>query len=300
MAHPKRELVNYMFYNHPQKMTDKAYLSILFKQKMGYDMNWENPVTFQEKIQWMKVNYHNPSYPLLVDKYKVKPWVAGLIGDKFIIPTLGAWEKYEDIDFDKLPNEFVLKCNHDSGSVVICHDKRKIDHDWAAERLNSKLKTNYYWWAREWAYKNVKSLIIAEPLLKDENATLGRANDTAIKDYKFFCFKGVPQLMYISDDHGLDPRTDFFDMDFKRVNLQFRDKNSNKEIEKPKHFEKMIELSKVLSKDFPFVRVDFYLVGDRIYFGEMTFYHASGFFPITPEKMNVQLSAMLELPDPIL
>lgn len=299
ILHPYRELKNYIYFYHPHRMSDKAFLSILFKEKMGYEIDWNNPSTFQEKIQWLKVNYHNQIYPRLVDKYLVKSWVEEKIGRQYVIPTIGHWKSFDQIDFDTLPNQFVLKCNHDSGSVVICLDKTKLDKQSAKSRLDRAINTNYYWWGREWAYKNVEPFIIAEPLLKDNNESKGCSNDTAIKDYKFFCFDGQPKFMYISDDHGINPHTDFFDMNFDRINMQFRDKNSTDEIDKPLNFEKMIELSKVLAQGLPFVRVDFYLVGEQIYFGEMTFYHASGFFPITPKEMNKKLCDMLTLPMPM-
>ncbi len=299
IVHPVREFRNYVYYFHPHWMSDEKYLSILFKEKMGYDIDWENPSTFQEKIQWMKVHYHNPIYPKLVDKYLVKSWVESKIGKQYIIPTIGHWKSFDEINFNTLPDQFVLKCNHDSGSVVICLDKAQLDKQYAQDRLNRAVNTNYYWWGREWAYKNVEPLIIAEPLLKDNNESKGRSNDIAIKDYKFFCFDGVPRFMYISDDHGVDPHTDFFDMEFHKICMQFRDKNSREDVEKPLKFDEMKRLASALSEGFPFVRVDFYLVGGQIYFGEMTFYHASGFFPITPKEMNKKLCDMLVLPQPM-
>ena len=278
-------------------MSDEQYLKILYKTRMGKPLNLDNPQTFNEKLQWLKLYDHNPEYTTMVDKYAAKKWVADRIGGEYIIPTLGVWEHFDDIDFDKLPDQFVLKCNHDSGGLVICRNKSKLDINSARKKINKCLKHNYYWGNREWPYKNVQPCIIAEKYMEDTASKNLSESERCLTDYKFFCFNGIPKIVYISKDHASEPSTDFFDMEYAHLPLRMRDPNSETPPAKPNNFGEMKELAEVLSKGIPFLRVDFYSVDGKIYAGELTFYHCSGFAPIFPKEWEVKLGEWIELPN---
>lgn len=195
------------------KLSDEQYLRLVFRIKIGRKLNINDPKTFNEKLNWLKLNDRRPEYTTMVDKYLVKDYVANLIGNEYIIPTLGVWDKFEEIDFDKLPDSFVLKCTHDSGGLVVCRDKSKLDLSAAKKIINNSLKRNYYLHGREWPYKDVKPRIIAEKYMVDESGY-------ELKDYKFFCFDGIPKAMYIASDRnvsGEETKFDFFDMDFHHL-----------------------------------------------------------------------------------
>ena len=252
-------------------------------------MDIDNPTTFNEKLQWLKLHDRKPEYTQMVDKYEAKKYVAEKIGEQYIIPTLGVWDKFDEIDFDSLPNQFVLKCTHDSGGLVVCRDKSKLDFDLVKKKISKSLKQNYFWRGREWPYKNVKPRIIAEKYMED-------GENECLTDYKFFCFGGEPKFMYRSMDKAKDPRTDFFDMDYNRLNMRMRDPNSDIIQQKPENFEKMKELSRILSVGIPHLRVDFYEIGGKIYFGELTFYHCGGFAKVYPEEWMNILGDWITLP----
>ena len=271
-------------------MSDEKYLKKMFKMKLGYELNLNNPRTFNEKLQWLKLYDRKPEYTRMVDKYEVKKYVSERIGEEYIIPTLGVWDKFEDIDFDSLPEQFVLKCTHDSQSIVICKNKNELDYKTSMNKLNRCLKNNGYNYGREWPYKNVTPRIIAEKYLDDNSGD-------AIQDFKFFCFGGEPKIMYVSRDKSKEPRTDFFDMDFNHLNMRMRDKNSDILPEKPKMFEQMKALATILSKGIPHVSVDFYCIEEKIYFGELTFFHCSGLAKINPIEWEYTLGDWIELPE---
>lgn len=264
-----------------KNMTDEEFLKMQFKNVFGYELDLKNPQTYSEKLQWLKLYDRNEKYTQLVDKYKVKEIVAKTIGEEYVIPTLGVWEKFDDINFDKLPNQFVLKCTHDSGGLVICTDKNKLNLKQARKKINKCLKNNYYYQNREWPYKNVEKRIIAEPYLVDESGY-------ELKDYKFFCFDGKVEYLFIATNRNSSTDTyfDFYDKNFKHLELKNGHDNSPVHISKPKNFDKMIELAEKLSKNITHVRVDFYNINGKIYFGEMTFYHWSGFKKFEPNKWD--------------
>ena len=278
------------FYN---MMQDEEYLKKVFKAEMGYDLNLENPKTFSEKIQWLKLYDRNPEYTAMVDKYQAKRYVADIIGEQYIIPTIGVWDHAEDIDFKSLPDKFVLKCNHNSGlGMCICKDKTKLNINKVLWGLKKGLAQNYYLTGREWPYKNVKPLIIAEQYMKDD------ASDE-LKDYKFFCFGGIPKYCQVISDRSTEERIDFFDMEWNHqpfVGLTLNIKNSDQPVSRPVTFETMKELAKTLAPKIPFCRVDFYEVNEQPYFGEITFYPASGFGFFTPDNYNTILGDMIKLP----
>ena len=270
---------------------DKIYLSLMYRKNFGQNINWDNPTTFSEKLQWLKLNDRSPEYSMMVDKYAVKEYVVNKIGDEYVIPTIGVWEKPEDIDFEKLPNQFVLKWNHDSGSIVICKDKNTFDFQTAIKKLKYGSKVNGFWYGREWPYKCVKPCIITENYISHENGEL--------KDYKFFCFDGDPKIMFIASDRFSEEeetKFDFYDMDFNHLPFTNGHPNSLRTIEKPGEFDEMKNLASKLSQGIPHVRVDFYDVNGRVYFGEMTFFHWSGMVPFVPSEWDRRIGEMLVLP----
>lgn len=284
--------VGYMFLNlFARQMSDKAYLQCKWWVNSGKILDLENPITFNEKLQWLKLYNRIPLYTRMVDKYEAKKYVASIIGEQYIIPTLAVYDSVEDIDFDSLPNQFVLKCTHDSGGIVICQNKTQLDRNEAKKKLQKGLKTNFYWVNREWPYKNVTPRIIAEKYLTNGNGEL--------RDYKFFCFNGVPRVMFIASDRfnkEVETKFDFFDMDFNHLPFRNGHPNAIKPIERPSNFEDMKLLASKLSKDIPHVRVDFYNIDGQIYFGEMTFFHWSGFVKFEPEEWDFKMGEMIKLP----
>lgn len=263
-------------------LRDEQYLKIMYWCHNHKHLNLVHPVSYTEKLQWLKLNVRDPQYTSLVDKLEAKNYISNIVGSTYVIPTLGVYDDFDDIDFRKLPNKFVLKCTHDSGGIAICRNKKTFDYSGAKKKLNKSLHRNYYWVGREWPYRYVKPRIIAEPLLE------GPGSDHLL-DYKFFCFHGDPKIMYIGADKAEEPFTDFFDMDFHHLPIRMRDPNAKQVPKKPDSFEEMIELAKKLSKDFIHVRVDFYYVNGKTYVGELTFYHNSGFSRVSPEEWELKL-----------
>ena len=272
-------------------LPDKLYIQLQYFYHFYRFANLKNPQTFNEKLQWLKLYDRNPLYTTMVDKYKVKEYVANIIGKEYIIPTLAVYNSSEEIDFDKLPNQFVLKCNHDSGGIVICKDKSKLDKQAAIKKLSKALKNNGYWYGREWPYKNVKPYIIAEQYLEDES-------NNELKDYKIFCFNGVPK--YIQLDFGRFSKhyRNYYDISWNFIpfNTGKLVSDSSKFLKKPQMLDKALNLANILSSKISFVRVDFYLINEKIYFGELTFYPASGFKNFTPFEWDKKFGDLLILP----
>lgn len=272
-------------------LDDETYLKIAYRIKMGKRLNLNHPVTFNEKLQWLKLHDRRSEYTTMVDKYEVKKWIAERIGEEYIIPTLGVWDKFEEIDFDNLPNQFVLKCTHDSGGLVICRDKASFNIRAARNKINSCLKHNYFWGEREWPYKNVKPRIIAEKYMEDSTIN-------ELRDYKFFAFRGVVKAMFIASNRQSGKTTaDYFDMKFKPLGLTWGYPNSNILPEKPKNFTDMIKAAEVITKDIPEARIDFYEVDGKMYFGEITFFDGSGMQRMNPDKWDKILGDWIELPE---
>ncbi len=274
-------------------LSDKAYVKLVYKRCIGKKLDLDNPKTFNEKIQWLKLYDRKPEYTNLVDKYEVKKIVADKIGEEYIIPTLGVWDKFEEIDFDKLPNQFVLKCTHDSGSIIICKDKSNFDIKSARKKINKSLKRNYYYHGREYPYKNVKPRIIAEKFLEDKSHFVP-------EDYKIYCFNGKPKYIVVFhgrfDDSKVLSET-VYDLNWIPQGISLDDHFEISDIieEKPKKFDELISVCNKLCTDFPQVRVDFYIVNDNIYFGEMTLSTASGFQPMIPTYIDEQLGKEVDL-----
>ena len=270
-------------------LPDRAAVKLIYKNVFGEALDLKDPKTFNEKLQWLKLYNRKPEYTTMVDKHAVKAYVAEKIGEEYIIPTLGVWERFEDIDFDSLPDQFVLKCTHGSGDVIICKDKSKLDMAAAKKKLTKALKTDFYKIAREWPYKNVPRRIIAEQYMSN-------GDGTELADYKFFCFGGKPQYMFVATDRSSDCRFDFFDMDFHHLGIQNIHIQTDKPIERPKHLELMKELAAKLSAGLPQARIDFYEVNGKVYFGEITLFHAGGFSTFHPKGWDRKLGDLIKLP----
>lgn len=272
-------------------LPDIIRIKLMWEKWMDYPLNLKNPTTYNEKLQWMKLYDRNPLYTRLVDKYAVKDYVKGIIGEQYIIPTLAVWDNVEDIDITQLPDQFVLKTTHDSGGVCICSDKNSFNFEAAKEKLIRSLHFDYYKLAAEWPYKNVPRRIIAEEYLEDDNYH-------ELRDYKFFCFSGEVKALFIATErqHRTEPYFDFFDRDFNHLDIIQGHPQAPVPPEKPINYELMIELAEELSKDFSQLRVDFYEVNGKVYFGELTFFHHSGMVPFEPQKWDYIFGEWLKLP----
>lgn len=250
------------------------------------------PKTYNAKLQWLKLYDRNKDYITCVDKYEVRDFIKDSIGEKYLIPLIGIYNTIEEIPWGELPDKFVLKCTHGSGTNIICKDKSRLDIEASKKKLKRWMKKNWFWYGREWPYKNVVPRILCEKYMVDESGY-------ELKDYKIFCFNGEPKMMYVATDRGVDTRFDFFDMEFNHLPIIQSYKNATKKIKKPYSFEIMKELSRKLSKGFIHIRVDFYDISGRIYFGEMTYYHLSGFSRFIPEKYDEIIGSWIELPSTI-
>ena len=274
-------------------MTDATLLKLMYKSRTGKTLDLDNPKSFNEKLQWLKLYDRNPLYTKLVDKYDVRSYIAEKIGKEYLIPLYGVWDHPDEINFDSLPDQFVLKCTHDSGSVIICDDKSTFDINRAKKELKKAQKFNFYYHGREWPYKNVKPRIIAEKYM------LNTANSTELTDYKWYCFDGVAKAMFIVTDRqipGEEKKLDYFDMEFRHLPFTFGGPNASRPIEKPTSFELMRELAERVSQNIPHVRVDFYEVDGQVYFGEMTFYDGCGMERFQPEEWDDILGSWICLP----
>lgn len=263
-------------------MSDEKYLSIAYRINMGKRLNLTNPQTYNEKIQWLKLHDRREIYTKMVDKYEAKKYVSDRIGSEYIIPSLGIWDSFDEINFDSLPTQFVLKCTHDSGGIVICKDKRRLDIDKAKRILNDCMRRNYYWVEREWPYKNVKPRILAEEFMEDKATG-------ELRDYKFFTFDGKVKALFVASDRqnpNEETKFDFFDENYNHLEILNGHPNSISYPAKPLQFEKMKVLAETLSVDIPHLRVDFYEVNGQVYFGELTFSHWSGMVPFNPPKWD--------------
>lgn len=275
-------------------ISDDKWVCFAYRVKMGKKLNLDNPQSFNEKLQWLKIYDRKPLYTQLADKYRVREYIAETIGEEYLIPVFGVYDRFDDIDFDKLPNQFVIKCNHDSGGLVICRDKSKIDIDAARKKINKSLKNKFYYASREWPYKDIKPKIIIEQYMENENKN-------GLVDFKFFCFDGKPEFLYVSEgleDHST-AKISFVSMDFELMPFHrkdFKPFGSIDEVFKPKNYDKMIELAEKLSQNFPFLRVDLYEINDRIYFSELTFFPCSGTIPFEPEEYDLKIGSYLTLP----
>uniref|UniRef100_UPI004057A4B0 ATP-grasp fold amidoligase family protein n=1 Tax=Alistipes sp. TaxID=1872444 RepID=UPI004057A4B0 len=280
-------------------ISDKLYIKFLYRIETNSKLNLDNPQTFNEKLQWLKLYNRKPEYTQMVDKYAVKEYVANIIGKEYIIPTLGVWDRFEDIDFDKLPNQFVLKTTHGGGGygVVICVNKSQFDKNRAKKILNKSLKTCIYKWYKEWPYKNVKKRIIAETYLTDDISIDNPTGD--LIDYKFYCFNGETKAVVIATERHSQTGVcfDYFDKDFNHLPFEQGGPNSKNVVNKPKRYEEMWNIANKLSKGLPHVRVDLYCIKGNIYFGELTFFDSSGFAEFNPNEWDYKFGEWITLPE---
>ncbi|MBE5743458.1 MAG: hypothetical protein E7358_01930 [Clostridiales bacterium] len=270
-------------------ISDRLYLKLLYFTKFKRKLNLKNPKTFNEKLQWLKLNNRKGIYTVMVDKEEVKEYVTDKIGENYVIPTIGVWDNANDIDFEKLPEEFVLKCNHNSGGLVICKDKSKLNVKEVREKLNACLKRNYYLLAREWPYKNVIPKIIAENLVKDKKSEF-------LPVYKVMCFNGEPKIIQtIQNDKQPNETIDYFNTSWELLDLKQNFENSEVPFEKPICLEEMLDLSRKLAKNQPFIRIDWYVINGKLKFSEFTFYSDAGFAKFTPDEWDKKLGSYINL-----
>lgn len=257
---------------------DSLFLRYKFYKTMNQKLDLNHPKTFNEKIQWLKLFDRNPDYPAMADKAEVKRIVSEKLGEEYVIPTLGVWDHFDEIDFDSLPNQFVLKCTHDSGSYIISKDKNILDLSAARTKLETCLNKNFYWWGREWVYKDIKPRILAEQYMCNDDSVPLELQE--FSDYKFYCFNGVVDCVMVCIDRAAgDTKYYFFDRDWQLLRINRRGLEASKDfsLPKPQKYDEMFEAAEKLSKGIPFVRVDLYQSNGRVYFGEMTFYPDAGF-----------------------
>lgn len=288
-------------FNIKKMIPDKLFLQLFYYKTFKKKLNLKNPRTFSEKLQWLKLYDRNPEYIKLVDKQEVKKIVSDIIGEKYIIPTLGVWDNFQDINFDNLPNKFVLKCTHDSGGIVVVRNKEELDLENAKKVIEDSLNRNYFYICREWPYKNVKPRVIAEKFMSNESKMLNGENlPEGLIDYKFYCFDGKPEFLYVSKgmENHETARVSFLNIDWTFANFKRNDYMSFEKLpNKPSKYDEMIEIATCLSKGFKFIRVDLYEIDNEIYFSELTLYPCGGFQPFEPDKYDLELGNLLELPN---
>lgn len=292
LFHDRNKIKQFLLYKSSRLYSDEKFLKKLYRLRTGKELNLDNPQTFCEKLQWLKLYNRKPEYTTMVDKYAVKEYVANIIGDEYIIPTIGVWDRVEDIDWEALPNQFVLKCTHDSGGLVICKDKSTLDIKKAIGKLKKSMKRDYFYDNREWPYKNVKHRIIAEQYMEVEG-------QEDLTDYKFFCFNGEPKYCQVIRDRNTKETIDFYDMEWNHmpfVGLNPIVKNGETPVAEPICIENMICLCKKLSRNIPFSRIDLYVINGKEYFGEITFYPKSGMGVFSPNEWDYILGDLIKLP----
>lgn len=273
-------------------LPDKLFLQLFFIKNMKKRIKFKSPKTFNEKIQWMKVYDRKPLYNKLADKYEVREFVANVLGEEYLIPIYGVYNDFAQIDFDALPSQFVIKCTHDSGSVVVCRDKAKFNVAEAKEKIDKGMKRNAYDYAREWQYKDIEPRIIVEKFLEQDNGE-------SIIDYKYFCFNGEPKFFYVSQglENHATAQISFYNLDGKKMPFRRSDYKPFEEDKRPKRGEEMIEIARKSAKAIPspFVRVDLYEINGKIYFSEFTLHPCSGVMPFYPKEWDLKVGDMLEL-----
>ncbi len=280
-----RILGRYGFFNW---MPDRPYLKLVYWCETGKKLNLDNPSTYNEKIQWMKLYDRNPKNKTFVDKYAVRQYISQTIGDQYLIPLLGVYNSVEEIPWNDLPNQFVLKCTHGSNSNIICSDKGSLEINEAKRKLFRWMKMNWYWFGREWVYKDLTPKIICEEYMVDESGV-------ELKDYKIFCFNGEPKLIQVDFSRFTNHKRNLYTIDWEYIDARIKYSNDpNFKIQKPDNLNEMLDIARLLSKGIRHVRVDFYSINRKIYFGEMTFYHGSGFEKFQPDSLEKEMGEWFE------
>ncbi len=269
------------------RVSDKQYLKLVYWGETGKKLNLDNPKTFNEKLQWIKLYDRKPEYSTYVDKYAVREYISEKIGDKYLVPLIGVYNNVDEIVWDKLPGKFVIKCTHGSSCNIICSNKSELNIDEAKAKLNKWMKKSWFWFGREWPYKNVKPRIICEEYISE--------NDEVPDDYKVMCFNGEPKCIQVHKGRFKEHLQNYYDTEWNVMELSQGLPTIDEECEKPEMLDEMLELSRVLSKDINHVRVDFYYVNKKLYFGELTFFDASGFYLFEPEEYDYLLGSWIKL-----
>lgn len=276
----------------PLITSSELYLKVYYRMRTGQKLNLSHPITFNEKIQWLKLHCVDPYYTTLVDKYEVRKVIKDKIGEDYLIPLLGVYDRFEDIDISSLPDQFVLKTTHDSGSIVICRNKSFFNYNRAKRKLNKSLRHNYFYNGRETPYKNIKPKIVAEKYMEDHETG-------ELTDYKFFCFNGKPEMVFVASERfngdGI-PKFTYFDMDFNVLPIHSKGHKNSTILKKPDCFNEMVNVLSKLCVDVPFIRIDLYAINHKVYFGEYTFFHDGGVVPMEPAEWNKILGDMIHLP----
>lgn len=288
----KTRILRALVYRTARLFPDRLYLKILFPLRTGYPLNLDSPQTFNEKLQWLKLHDYHPEYSRMVDKAEAKEYVSNIIGKEYIIPTIAVYNSAKEIEFDALPDQFVLKCTHDSGSVIVCRDKQQLNQAVIKKKISKMLNRNYFYKSREYPYKSVVPRIIAEKYLESSDGK-------ELKDYKFYCFDGDPIYCQVISDRKSRKSIDFFDKEWHHQPFH-RTKGypfSEKMPLRPVNHAKMLELAARLSSGHPFLRVDFYEINRQIYFGELTFFPASGMGAFSPKEWDYKFGELIHLPD---
>ncbi|SDC92153.1 TupA-like ATPgrasp [Priestia aryabhattai B8W22] len=268
---------------------DPLYLKLLYWSETKKALRLDNPSTYNEKLQWLKLYDRNPEYSNYVDKYNVRSYIKQAIGEEYLIPLIDVYESVEDIEWDKLPEKFVLKCTHGSGSNIICQSKKTLDKQKAIKKLKRWMKKNWYWFGREWPYKDVKPRIICEKFMSDKS-------DEDLKDYKIFYFHGEPKIIQVDYNRFKGHMRNLYDINWNYINASIEyPTNPEMIIQKPRKIDEMLRLGKILAKDYPHVRIDFYFINDQIYFGEMTFYHGAGLENFSPSEFGEKMGSWIDL-----
>lgn len=267
-------------------ISDRWYISYIYKKRTGKRLNLASPITYNEKLQYKKLYDRNPLYTVLADKYQVRKYVKARAGEKYLIPLLGVWKNEKQIKWDVLPEQFVIKCNHDSGSVFICADRQKFDIDACKKQIHRALRKNYFWPGREWAYKNIRRYVVAEKYIEESGHEL--------RDYKFFCFHGRAEFIQVDINRHTDHTRNIYTREWELLDVSIEYPRSSQNVERPQNLQEMIRVAEKLSRGLNDVRVDLYNAAGRIYFGEITLYHGCGTERIEPEGFNVIMGRLME------
>ncbi|WP_218162511.1 ATP-grasp fold amidoligase family protein [Alkalibacterium sp. 20] len=271
-------------------LPDYIYIRLVYWGETGQKLNIKNPKSYNEKIQWIKLYDRKTLYNVIADKYAVRAYVREKIGEKYLIPLIAVYDNVDEIEWDSLPKKFVLKCTHGSGSNIICSGKKDLDIIAAKRKLNKWMKKNWFWFGREWAYKDIKPRIICEDYMTDESGV-------ELKDYKIFCFNGEPKLIEVDFDRHSNHQRNLYTLDWEYIDATIKYPNdSTKIINKPTQLTELLELARKLSENIPHARIDFYSIDDNIYFGEITLYHGSGFERFEPQSLGLELGDCIKLP----
>ncbi|WAT23981.1 ATP-grasp fold amidoligase family protein [Aerococcus urinaeequi] len=269
-------------------ISDENYVKLEYYLNLGRKLDLNKPKRYNDKLQWLKLNDRKDIYTEMVDKFAVRNIVEKTIGKEYLIPLLGVYNDFDEINFEELPSQFVLKPNHTSGNVYICRNKSEINYNQLRRKVDKWMKRDYFWEHREWPYKNVDRKLVIEKLMVDESGT-------DLKDYKFFCFNGDAKFMFVAKDRSTSTKFNFYDSNFNKLPLKQHYPNFNDELKKPISFEKMKYLAGKLSEGIPHVRVDFYEINGEIYFGELTFYHFAGVEQFEPDEWDFKFGDLIEL-----